>query len=72
MFGDDALDLVRGTDRNRRLHDDNGEVLDHLGDRPRRVVNIMHVGRTDFGERRRSDGDEDRSRPASGRLQTWW
>ncbi len=69
MLGDDALDLVARADRNRRLNHDHGEAVDDLADGPSRVMDEMHIGRADFRERRRADGDEDRLRPASGLFQ---
>src|ERR1700689_317391 len=69
MLGDDALDLVACANRHSRFNHDNGEVFDNLADIASRVMNEMHVGRTDFRERRRADGDEDRLRPAPGLLQ---
>ncbi len=69
-FRYDALDLVAGPNRNGRLDNDHGEILDDFGDRARGVVHIVHVGGADFGQRWRSDGDEDRLRAASGLLET--
>src|ERR1700677_3170991 len=62
MLGDDALDLVASANRHSRFNHDNGEIFDNLADIASRVMNEMHVGRADLGQRRRADGDEDRLR----------
>jgi hypothetical protein len=69
VLSDDALDLVAGADRDGRLDDDDGEVLDDAGNVAGRVVHEAHVGRADLGERWRSDSDENRLRSAPGRLE---
>jgi hypothetical protein len=70
MQRNEALDLVAGADRNRRLNHDHGEAFDNLADGASRVVNEMHVGRADLSQRRRADCDEDRLRAAPRLFET--
>ena len=68
-LGQDALDRVARADWNRGLDHYDGEILDRLGNRPGGLVHVAQVGRSNFGQRRRADGDENRLRSPRGLFQ---
>ena len=58
-LADDALDLVAGADRHRRLGDDDRVAVELTRDLARRVVDVGQIGMAVAAPRRRADGDED-------------
>ena len=66
-LADQALDLITGTDRHRRLGDHDGEVLQRGGDLARGGIDIAEIGVAVAAPRRRADRDEDRIGFSDGR-----
>ena len=59
-FADDALDLVAGADRHRRLGDHHGKAVERGGDLARGVIDEAQIGVAVAAARRRADRDEHR------------
>jgi hypothetical protein len=54
QLANDRLDVVIGSDRNRRFYGDNGKALDFSGDLGRGVMNVREIGKSIASSRGRT------------------
>ena len=66
-LADDGINLIVGSDRNRRLDHDDGKTVHFGRDFARSVIDVGEVGKTVATPRRSPDGEEYRIRGTNGR-----